>query len=1063
MLATSLVATLLGLAPMEGKLLRYPAVHGDTVAFVYAGDIWTAPLDGSAPARRLTTSNGSEVMPRFSPDGSMVSFGGQYDSAVTSVYVMPVDGGSPRRLTYQPVSSVPTAWTRDGRVSFASSYGAPFTQRLWIVDPKGGMPQRTDLSEYTNGTFSPDGKQVVYNRANSYLYNWRYYRGGTQGRLSFWDFEKKAYWEAPSDREQNYWPMWIGSKVYFLSDRSADKNLNLWSFEPASKKFEQLTKFADGDIKNPSSDDKTIVFERNGDLFRYDIASKRTSPIKVSLVFDEGSSRSRFRRFGNSVGEFSISPSAKRVAVEARGELFTVPAKNGPTRQLTSTPAWREKSPSWAPDGQTIAFLSDQTGEWKIWTRPQMGGDATMLDPAVDATITSFDWSPDGKKLTVQTLGSKVYIYDLASRQTKMIFENPGAGVQFDWSPDGNWIAYTKYGPNLFSAVHLYNVQTGTSTQVTEGYYNDSAVSFDLNGKYLYLVSARTYGVNIGEFEIGLHQQNVQRVYALTLAKDATDPLIADSDEEPVKVEAAKPEGEPKKEEPKQDGPKPIKVDLDGLADRIIPLPWPPATYQFLVGVDNGVLTIANGALVKFDMGSRQPQTIVQGATGFSFTPKRDKMAYRVGGAISIADVKPGADPNQGRVSTDGVAFEWQPRDEWRQMFWEAWRHQRDNFYDPKMLGLNWKAIGDKYAALLPYVSNRSDLSYLLGLMVGELGTGHAYVQGGELGFDAPNVPVGLLGADYEPTGGKVRIAKIYRGQNFEASRRGPLGAPGVDVRDGDYLLAIDGQPVAANEDLHKLLINKVDVPVTLTVSSTPSESGARKVTVRPIASESGLRYIDWVETNRAYVKKVSNGRIGYMHVPDTNFQGIIEFMKGYYSNSGAEAFVIDERYNGGGFIPTFFIDFLMRRPQTVFAPRYGPQTPLPSQTLNGPMAMLINQFAGSGGDMLPWLFKRNNMGPLIGVRTWGGLVGIQGSVQLVDGGGVTAPAFGIYDLDKTRWIAENTGVDPDIPVDARPDLIAQGKDPILDRALEYLNSELAKNPRRDPQRPDFPRIGGGG
>lgn len=1044
---TLAIATLAASNATEMKLLRFPAVNGDTVAFVYGGDIWTAGLGGGL-ARRLTTSPGSESWPRFSPDGKWIAFTGQYDSALPQVYVMPSEGGEPVRLTFESEPCNVVGWTPDGKIAYASSYGSPFTGRLWLVRPTGGMPERTDLGEFTNGSFSPDGKQIAFNRNNSYAFNWRRYRGGTQGRVCFYDFAEQKYWEVPAGKENSYWPMWIGGKVYYISDKTQG-NVNLWSYDTQSKSTRQVTQFDDGDIKNPSADGKTIVFERNGALWKFDTASNEVTATSISVASDALLARSRFRRFGDAVSGADVSPTGKRAVVAARGDIYSVPAKNGETRNLTSSTKSREKNPTWSPDGQSIAYLSDASGEWRIMTVPQMGGDAQELATPKDARITSFRYFANGKKVWFTTVDSSLYVYDMESKSTDKVFSNPGNGTNFDVSADGSWIAYTQVQPNLFSSVFLYNVKDKTSTKVTEGYYDDGSLAFDLNGKYLYLVSARNYGVNLGAFEITMFQQGVQRVYAMLLNKDQSNPLIQAGDEEPVKTEPSK--DEPKKE----DG---MKVDFDGLDQRMVPLPWGPGNYGDLYGADNGVFTIIGGALVKFDMGSRQPQTIMAGVTGVSFNAKRDKFVYSAGPVLGIASAAPGQDPNAGRLNLGDVATEWNPRDEWAQILWEAWRHQRDNFYDPKMLGLDWKAIGDKYASLLPYCSNRTDLTYLIGLMIGELGTGHAYVQGGETNFQAPAVSTGMLGADYSVVGNSVRFGKIYRGLNFEPDRRGPLGAPGVNVQEGEYLLAIDGKPVNAATNLHKLLVDKAEKNVTLTVGSSSSAVGSRKVTVRPIADESELRYISWVEANRQYVKKVSNGRIGYMHVPNTSFQGIIEFMKGYYTHSGTDGMVIDERYNGGGFIPTFFIEHLVREPQTVFKPRYGVDVDLPSQVPVGPKAMLINEFAGSGGDMLPWLFKRNKVGPLIGTRTWGGLVGIQGAVPLVDGGGVTAPAFGIYDKVKGEWIAENTGVDPDIEVDARPDLVAKGKDPVLDRALEYLQAELKKGSKTYPK-PEFPRI----
>jgi len=1053
MLLSAIAIAAVAPTAVEAKLLRFPAVYGDKIAFVYGADIWIADKDHGF-ARRLTTHPGNEAFPRFSPDGKWIAFTGQYDMPSNQVYVVSVDGGSPTRLTSEGANCNVTGWTPDGKVTYASNAGSPFTAKMWTVSTDGGMPKASPIAEYANGTLSPDGKTVAYNRNNSYNFNWRRYRGGTQGRISFYDLSQNKYWEAPSGRENSYWPMWAGDTVYYVSDKTAG-TINLWAYNPASKASRQLTQFTDGDIKNPSTDGRTIVFERDGGLYEYDIAKGATAPLGTMIGSDLLATRSKFRSFAGDIEDFDLSPSGKRVAVVARGEVFSLPASSGETRTLNSATASREKSVAWSADGQTVRFLSDRSGDWKIYSVPQMGGEAKLVPTPAGHKIADFGEVPGGKSLWYTTPGSDLYLFDLASSTSKLVYSNPGSGNAFDISQDGKWVVYSQLQPNLFSAVYLYEVGTGKATKITEGYYDDGAVAFDMNGKYLYLVSSRTYGVNIGAFEIGLHQDNVQRAYVVLLSKDQGDPLRAEPDEEPL----TKPEGDKPDAEAKPGTE--TKVDLDGISDRMLPLPWANGHFGGLIGLTNGVLAFYNDQMVKYDMGSRSASTILStpGAQ-LAFNAKRTKMAYYAGGTLGIVDVRPDVQIGQGRVPTGELAYLWNPREEWAQMYWEAWRHERDNFYDEGMLGLDWKAIGDKYAALLPHVSHRNDLNYLIGLMIGELGTGHAYIQGaGDTGYSPSGGTVGMLGCDYATEGNYVKFAKIYRGLNFEPERRGPLGAPGVQVSEGDYLLAVDGKDITPSSGVGGALMGKANRTVTLTVNDKPSKTGARSVTVQTIANEGSLRYISWVEGNRKKVAEASQGRIGYMHVPNTNFQGIIEFMKGFYSNSGAEAWIIDERYNGGGFIPTFFIEALQRQMQTAFSPRYGADVPLPDRSLEGPKCMLINEFAGSGGDMFPWLFKRNKLGKLIGTRTWGGLVGIQGAVNFVDGGGVTAPAFGIYDRDTRKWIAENTGVDPDIEVDARPDLIAQGKDPVLERAIQEMTAAIGPTPRKPVEKPLFPTI----
>lgn len=1063
------LATALGAlaSAQESRLLRFPDIHGDKVVFTYATDLWVAPVDGSTPARRLTSHPNMEVGAKFSPDGKWIAFVGSYDGS-TDVYVVPAEGGEPKRLTYEPGQKLLVDWTPDGsRIAYATTYGSTFTPRLQTIAPTGGMPKVTDVREIVNGTFSPDGKKLAYNRNNSYNFNWRRYRGGTQGRISFWDFDTKKYSSLPTGREQNYWPLWLGDTVYYLSDKTQNV-INLWKYDTKTKRQEQVTKYGDWDIRNPGTDGKSIVFERDGFLYRFDSATGKVDRVNARIPSDMLTVRPRFVKLGGQVANFALSPTGARLAIEARGELFSVPAKNGETRNLLpGKDASRERNPQWSPDGQKIAYLSDESGEMQVYVAPQMGGEAERLTNVTDAAIVDFRWSPDGKAMSLSTQQNDLLVLDVESKSiTKVLRSDYGnvAGNNYDWSPDSKWIAYLDGGKNLFGRVFLYNVASKKATQITEGYFRDDAITFDLNGKYLYLISARNFNPFFGVFDFAMEMQDAQQVYMILLSKDAQNPFVKPSDEEPVKSE--------KKEEKKEDKPadKPAEkkdegnpLDLEGLGDRVLALPMPPGNYQFIIGGNNGVFFGDGAGLKLFTIGQDQPAQILAGATGLAFSEKRDKVAYQAGPTIGIVDARPGAAVGQGAVNLSAVEGWLDPRKEWNQIYWEAWRYYRDRFYDPKFNGLDWNAIGKHYAGFLPYVSHRSDLSYVLGMLIGETGTGHSYVGGGDMGKTEPSIPVGLLGVDYAVEGEYVKLGKIYRGLNFDASRRGPLGEPGLNVADGTYLLEIDGRPVRASNNVHEHLIGKVGRTVVLTVNDRPSLEGSRKVRVRPLASEGELRYIEWVEANRRAVDKATGGRVGYLHVPNTSVQGVIEFVKGFYSQTDKDALIVDERFNGGGMIPTFFIEKLIRKYDTGFQQRNGADVGFPTGTVEGPKIMLINEYAGSGGDMFPWLFQNAKVGPLLGMRTWGGLVGITGNAPLVDGGSITAPEFGIYDTRRGEWIAENKGVDPDIEVDANPELIAQGKDPQLEKAIEWTLNELKKNPPRKWKRPEHKVVGGGG
>ena len=1044
----------------EMRLMRFPDVYGNTVVFNYASDLWLTDLNG-ANARRLTSHPANEAFPKFSPDGKWIAFTGAYDGN-PDVYVIPAEGGEPKRLTFEPDADIVGGWTPDGKIAYISGQSTPgaFTAGLRLVSPEGGMPIETKLYEVGDFDFSPDGKKIVFNRNNSHTFNWRRYRGGTQGRIGFSDPAASFYEEVPASRENSWQPMWVGDSVYYISDKTLGTR-NIWRYDTKSKRTEQLTKFSDADIKWPGTDGKTIVFEKNGLLHTYDIASGKIGNLHASIRSDLLQTRPTMRNLGAQIANLGLSPSGVRVAVEARGEVFSVPAKTGDTRLLSWGSASKEYAPTWSPDGKNIAFLSDKSGEARIYVQPQMGGDAREIPTDPSNRLTSFRYSPDGKSLSYTTAKNELFIANPDTGRAEKVFTAKfNSADVYDWSPDNKWIAYVDSGDNLFGALWLYDVVGKKSHKITEGYFRDDTVSFDLNGKYLYFVSARTFTPAQGEFEFNLDFSNAQRVYLMTLSKDTPNPMIQASEEEVEKP--AGPPAKPGEGPPAAPASSDIKVDIAGMGGRAIALPFPAGRYAGVIGAENGVFVITAGgpglSLKKFTVTEKAPQDIISGITALDFNAKRTKIAYGAGPLLGIADVRPGIDPGSGRVDTSQVEAVVNPRDEWKQIFWEAWRWERDRFYDPNMAGVNWKAVGDQYAKYLPYVAHRNDLNYVLGMMIGELGTGHAYVGGGDMGGGGQPLPVGALGADYESANGRVRFKKIYRGLSFEEGRRGPLGDVGVSVGDGDYLLAIDGKELTANMSPHQLLVGKAGRLVTLTVNDKPSMDGARKVRVRTIGDEGELRYIEWVEENRRKVSQMSGGKIGYIHVPNTGMEGAIEFIKGYYSQSDKQAVIIDERFNGGGMIPTFFIEKLSRTYQTAFIARNGADIGFPPQTLEGPKAMLINEYAGSGGDLFPWFFKEAKLGPLIGTRTWGGLVGITGSAPLVDGGFLTAPEFGLYDMKRGEWIAENKGVDPDIAVDARPDLIAAGKDPQLERAVQYLLNEL-KKPRPERKRPPFPKL----
>ncbi|MBS1717604.1 MAG: PD40 domain-containing protein [Armatimonadetes bacterium] len=1021
--------------------------------FVYGGDLWTSDMSGSGFARRLTSRAGIVAYPRFSPDGKWLAFTAAYDGA-QNVYVMPAEGGEPRRVTFDPEPDEVAGWTPDGKIAYRSIHGS-FTNRqarLWTIDPKVGGAQPTSIIEFGEGSFSPDGSRVAYNRQLSDRFNWRRYRGGSQGVISIYDLKNNTYHELNHERENSWRPMWVGKDIYYLSDKSLN-TVNLYKFDSSNGQTKQLTNFNDHDMKWAQTDGQNIVFERNGGVYTYAIGSGAVTEVSPKVASDEVTARPYFRRMGNELTALAISPSGARVAAVARGMIFSIPAKAGETRVIYSHPGSRAKNVQYSPDGKQVAFLSDESGSYQIHTMSPNGGDVKKVSNHTGAAIDNFGWSPDGKSILISDIQNHLVLLDVASgAETEVMKTDYGFGPT-DISPDSKWIAITAATDSSKSAIFLYDVANKKLTQVSEGYFSDGGASFDQNGKYLYFVSARTvHPTRGGDPQISIDSLG-ERIYMIPLAKDATNPLNPPADDE-ASAPAATPAAEPPKS-------KDMKVDLDGIQDRVAALPIPPGEYGQTLGGKDGVIYVSNGTITKFDLATKQSTPIIPLSPEISVNPTFTKIAYLAPGKqLCVTDVHPNITPGEGKVDTGGVSAMIDPRAEWKQMFWEAWRYEKDHFYDKNMLGMDWKAIGDNYASLLPQVRHRSDLNYLLGMLIGELGTSHAYVSGGEVAPVPNPVPIGQLGADFAWEGDHAKFAHILHGFGYEEATRGPLGELGVNVKDGEYLLAIDGNPVTRVTPPESLLLGKADRQVTLTVNSKPSMDGARKVVVKPIASEVKLRYADWIETNRKLVDKLSGGKIAYMHVPDTAEEGIVEFTKAYYSQPNKEALIVDERFNGGGYIPTFFIEKLQRQAIAGAVVRNSGPFITPQFQIPGPKVMLVNGYAGSGGDMFPWLFRENKLGPLMGTRTWGGLVGISGGVELIDGGNVTAPEFGLFDFRTGKWIAENNGVEPDIDVDARPDLMAKGQDPQLEQAVKYLLDQLQKQGTRKLILPKFPKVG---
>lgn len=1021
------------------RLLSQPAIHGSTIVFSYASDLWSWDLDGHSPAVRLTSGYGPKTSPFISPDGKTIAFNAQYDGSY-SVYTIPITGGAPRRITYDTTADIVLGWTPDGRIAYSCYNVNPHSGRqasLMFARPDGSLPEPSPIKEITWGSFFPDGNSIAYTRIGSQRFNWRRYRGGSQGVVSFYNFKTGSYSELPHDREQSYYPMVVGKDIYYVSDKG-DGILNLYRCQLSTKNVTKLTQFKKWDIKWANTDGKRIVFTEDGYLWLYDIKTGDCHTVSPVIHTDELLTRPRLLSLGASIKDISLSPSGARIAASARGKLFSIPRKSGITRNQTADPTARDKDPEWSPDGTQIAYISDVSGETEIYSMPQEGlapGSKPRQLSHFGKTILSYKWSPNGKLMSVMALDFSVYVLDLKTGKATKVAQPDYSAADVAWSPDSKWLAITEYKETNTSSLHLYNVLSGKDYKITGAQYQNTAVAFDDSGKYLYMISARSVHPTPGINRPSLKIEHPYKVYVLPLAKSTMDPTFPKEDEES--------EG---KKDGKSGSSADVKVDIDGLGGRLIELPLPADDYTQLYPADNGVFIQDARRLLFYSNSSRQAQTVISGPISkVSFSRDRSLTAYESNGTLGVvSSFGPPSNVGAGAVQTGDVSAVIDPPTEWHEIYWEAWRYIRDNYYDANFRGQDWKAIGDHFAEYLKWARSRSDLNVILGLLLSQLGTSHCYIEkAGDLGPMPQAVQIGYLGADYKVKDGHIQFAKVYPGLSYIPTLIGPLARPGVNIQAGDYLLAINGRPVGT-QNPSEMLVGMEGRQVAITVNSKPTFEGARTVTVWPTNSEINLRYEAWLKKEKDTVTRLSGGRIGYMHLRDTDMQGSEDFARAFMPQTDKQALIIDERWNGGGYPDPMFIEKLAFKTYSMGQNRIGGDLQI-TPSIMGPEAMLINGYAGSGGDLLPWTFRQAKLGPLIGMRTWGGLVGIGPGADLVDGGSISTPSFAVYNPKTNAIIAENHGVDPDIQVDARPDLVAKGEDPQLLAAIHYLLKELDK------------------
>ncbi len=1118
-------------------MMRYPDVSESKIVFVYANDIWLAPIEGGV-AEPLASPPGEELFPRFSPDGKQVAFVGNYDGN-RDLYVLPVDGGTPTRVTHHPYGEVLSEWTGEGRLIFyvrgAQEY--PRAVEMFTVSAAGGLPEKLPIPYGANGTISLDGTWLAYTLHTRDARTWKRYRGGMA--TDIWLFNLKDN----SSRKITDWegtdtlPMWHGEKVYYLSDAGPEHRLNVWVYDTQTRQRRQITSFADYDVKWPAigpgpGGRGAIVFQHGADLRVLDLASGESRVVEITIPGDRPQLRPQRQNAADLIEDMHVSKTGKRAVASARGDIWTLPARNGTSRNLTQSSGVAERDPAWSPDGRWIAYFSDKSGEYELYmTQSDGAGETKQLTTDLGATLRADGqtggnyyymrgWSPDSKHIAFGDKAGGLYVHTVDGGETKRIDVEPWSGAPaMSWSHDSDWIAYTKGGPNRLSAIWLYQLSTGEKHQVTTGMFADTWPTFDRKGEYLYFASNRDFSGPVYE-DVGTTfvYADTDRLLVVPLRADVKNPLAPKSDEEewdedekkdkngedaddeddngkdengdddngdgsrqddssddaqdsstqPTTTQAAEDDEEEDEEEDEKEDekPEPLKIDLEGFEARAMLLPVDRGSFSNLTVNNDGHLVYVRAGrrggggeteikILDLSADDKEEKTVLSGTGNYVMSADGKKLLVRRGNQSTIIDAKAGQKFEK-PISTDDLRPMVDPREEWAQVLREAWRVQRDFFYDPYMHRVDWDGVYEQYASMLPDCVSRNDVTYIIRELISELNVGHAYYFGGDT-EDQPSVSVGMPGCDFELVDGSYRIKRIVQAAPWDTDARSPLARPDLDVKAGDYLLAVNGVPVDTTKDPWAAFQGLAGKTVTLTVSSKPEiDDEARRVVVELLRDEGDLRFRAWVEKNRAYVAAQTDGAVGYIYVPDTGRNGQNELFRQFYGQVDRQALIVDERWNGGGQIPTRFIELLNRPATNMWARRDGQDWIWPPDAHQGPKCMLINGLAGSGGDCFPFYFRQAGIGKLIGTRTWGGLVGISGNPRLIDGGYTSAPTFAFYEMDGT-WGIEGHGVDPDIEVIDDPAKMVGGKDPQLDTAIKLMLDEISTRGFVPPKRPAYP------
>jgi len=1101
-------------------LLRFPTLSKTQIVFNYGGDLWIVSREGG-DAKRLTAGIGTETLPSFSPDGSMIAFTGEYDGN-KDVYVIPVTGGVPRRLTFHPADEYVLGWTPDGRKILFSSWGSSFRHfedQLYTVPVEGGFPTKLPIPIGEESSFSPDGSHLAYVPHLQWEAAWKRYHGGQTTPIWIADLKDSSVAKVPRENSNDHYPMWVGDTVYFLSDRTGP--VSLFAYDTKSKQVSEALHSDGLDFKTASAGPDAIVIEQFGAIKLYDLKSHQAKNISIQVAGDLAAVRPHFAKIDpKRIQNFAFSPSGARAVFEAWGEIFTVPTDKGDIRNLTHSPAVADRDPSWSPDGKSIAYFSDDSGEYQLCIRAQNGlGEVRHVNLGNPPSFFySPTWSPDSKKVAYSDKRLNLWYVDLDSPQPKLIDTDYFGGFsqsQFSqtWSPDNKWIAYTRQLPSGLHAVFVYSLDQSKTFQITDGMSDAMYPAWDKNGKYLYFTASTDTALSTAGLDMSSDEHRISRsVYIAVLSKDLPSPLAPESDEEKVaagdkdktaehdkdknkdgkdkdtkakdkgkstdkadKAQGSTDDKDKDKDKDKKDEPVVVKIDFDGIGQRILDLPIPGKNYVNLLAGKSGILFLAEGPMVvteedqqnlpeviqKFDLSKRKVDKWIDEANDFTVSFDGEKLLYRKGESWSTASADdapaPGGPPKPGLgpLKLDGWEVYVEPRAMWKQIYNETWRIERDFFYDPHYHGLDLDKVRKKYEPYLDGVASRGELTYLFEECLGEITVGHMFVGGGEEP-EPKKIKGGLLGADYTLENGRYRLAKVYDGENWNPGMQAPLTQPGVNAKAGEYILAVNGRELHSQDNIYSFFEETAGKQVVLKIGPNADGKESRDVTVVPVDSEEALRHLDWIESNRRAVDKATGGRVAYIYVPNTGGGGYTSFNRYFFSQVGKEAVIIDERFNEGGQLADYIIDYLRRPIMSKVVTREGHDWSSPSEAIYGPKVMLINEMSGSGGDALPWYFRKAGLGPLIGKRTWGGLVGIGGYPELIDGGRVTAPRAAIYGLNG-QWEVENVGVAPDIEVDLDPAAYRNGHDAQLDKAIEVVTQQLKEHPLPKYERPAYP------